>query len=77
LPLFLVGHKKDACPHTLVSSIEPFRKWHGGKVDVAVLDGPEGKGDPCEAASAHGFAGIDGEVVATVGNWIKAWAGAK
>ena len=72
LPFLLVGHRKDACKYTLVSSFEPFRKWHGGKVDVVVLDGPEGRGDPCEARSAHGFAGIDGEVVSTVTGWIRA-----
>jgi hypothetical protein len=77
LPFFVVGHKKDACAYTLVSSFEAFRKWHGGKIEITVLDGPEGKGDPCEAASAHGFAGIDGEVVSTVSNWIKGRAGAK
>jgi hypothetical protein len=36
-----------------------------------MLDGPNGTGDPCEAESAHGFAGIDGQVVATVTGWIK------
>jgi hypothetical protein len=77
LPFFVVGHKKDACPHTLISTFEPFRKWHGGKVEITVLDGPAGTGDPCEARAAHGFVGIDGELVTTVGDWIKARAGAK
>jgi hypothetical protein len=77
LPFLVVGHKKDACQYTLVSTFEPFQKWHGGKVEITVLDGPEGTGDPCEAQAAHGFVGIDGEVVATVSNWIKARAGAK
>jgi hypothetical protein len=72
LPFFVIGHKKDACKYTLASTIEAFTKWHGGKVDVTILDGPEGKGDPCDAFSAHGFAGIDGTVVSTVTNWIKA-----
>ena len=38
---------------------------------------PEGKGDPCDAQAAHGFAGVDGEVVSTVSAWIKARAGGK
>ena len=74
LPFLVVGHKKDACAHTLVSSFEPFRKWHGGKVEVLVLDGPPGSGDPCDAQAAHGFAGIDGEVVAAVTGWITGLA---
>ena len=71
LPFLVVGHKRDMCKYTLPASIERFQKWHGGKMDVILLDGPEGKGDPCEAQSAHGFAGIDGEVVSTVTGWIK------
>jgi hypothetical protein len=77
LPFFVVGHRKDTCAYTLPASIETFRTWHGGKLDVTLLDGPEGKGDPCEAQAAHGFAGIDGEVVSTVSAWIKARAGGK
>ena len=71
LPFLVVGHKKDSCKYTLSASIDRFRQWHGGQIDVVMLDGPEGKGDPCEAQSAHGFAGIDGEVVAAVTGWIK------
>ena len=71
VPLLVVGHKKDRCRYTLPSSIEAFRQWHAGKVDVVMMDGGAGKGDPCEAQSAHGFAGIDGEVVAAVSGWIQ------
>ena len=77
LPFLVVGHKKDGCKYTSPASIEQFRKWHGGKLDVVMLDGPEGKGDPCDAQAAHGFAGIDGGVVATVTGWIKGRAAAK
>ena len=49
LPFLVVGHKKDACEHTAPPTIEAFTKWHGGKVDVVFLDGPQGTGDPCEA----------------------------
>jgi dienelactone hydrolase len=71
LPFLVVGHKKDQCEHTAPPTIEAFRQWHGGKLDIIFLDGPQGTGDPCEAQSAHGFAGIDGTVVSTVTNWIK------
>jgi hypothetical protein len=71
LPLLVVGHKKDTCRWTAVATFERFKKWHGGNVDVIVLDGPAGSGDPCEALSAHGFFGIDNTVVATVTKWVK------
>lgn len=71
-PMFLIGHKKDQCEYTLPESIEAFRKWRGeDKLDVLLLDGPQGTGDPCEARSAHGFAGIDDQVVTAVSAWIK------
>jgi hypothetical protein len=71
LPLLVVGHKKDGCKHTHVSTFDRFTAWHGGKVDVVVLDGPAGTGDPCGAHSAHGFAGINEQLVETVVTWIK------
>ncbi|HEX5779413.1 MAG TPA: hypothetical protein VFY21_11285 [Xanthobacteraceae bacterium] len=77
LPFLVIGHGKDTCAYTLPASIDAFRKWHGGKLEVVLLDGPEGRGDPCEAQAAHGFAGIDGVVVVTVSDWIKARAGGK
>jgi hypothetical protein len=46
--------------------------WHGGTVDVVLLDGPEGTGDVCGVGSAHGFVDIDDEVVTTVTRWIAA-----
>jgi hypothetical protein len=73
VPMFLIGHKKDQCEYTLPESLEAFRKWHGGeKLDVLLLDGPQGTGHPCEAQAAHGFIGIDDQVVKAVSDWIKA-----
>jgi hypothetical protein len=74
VPMLIVGHRKDKCRWTLPDSIDTFRAWHakgGGTSDVVLLDGPAGTGDPCEARAAHGFAGLDGEVVATVTGWIR------
>ncbi|MCC7276439.1 MAG: hypothetical protein IT561_27490 [Alphaproteobacteria bacterium] len=71
LPFLVVGHRRDTCRYTLPESIDRFVAWHGGKVDVTLLDGPAGSGDPCEARAAHGFVDIDDQVVATVTGWIR------
>ena len=74
LPMLVVGHRKDTCRYTLPASITTFKIWYaadGGTFDTVLLDGPEGSGDPCEARAAHGFAGIDGQVVAAVTGWIR------
>lgn len=73
IEMLLIGHKKDQCEYTLPESIETFRKWRGDeKLDVLMLDGPQGTGHPCEARAAHGFAEIDGQVVKAVSDWIRA-----
>jgi hypothetical protein len=71
LPLLVVGHKKDGCRHTSVSTFDRFVAWHGGKVDVVVLDGPAGTGHPCGPLSAHAFVGVEDELLATVTKWIR------
>jgi len=72
VPLFLIGHKKDQCEYTLPASIDAFKAWRGDdKLDILLLDGPQGTGHPCEAQAAHGFIGIDDQVVKAVSDWIK------
>jgi pimeloyl-ACP methyl ester carboxylesterase len=73
-PTLLVYHEKDACQHTPASSAERFRKLLTGakKVDIKFLKGGSAKGEPCEARHYHGFEGIDGEVVRTITDWLKA-----
>lgn len=71
IPLLVVGHRKDACQYTNADVIRRFQDWmKGSKLEVTWLDGPEGTGDPCEAMSAHGFIGIDQQLVDTVTRWI-------
>ncbi len=73
IPMLVIAHRKDACSYTNADVIKRFEDWmKGGKLEVTWLDGPQGTGDPCEAQSAHGFFGIDGQVVRTVTGWIKA-----
>jgi hypothetical protein len=68
----VIGHKKDECKYTLPASIEAFQRWRGGDMlEIVMLDGPQGTGHPCEAQAAHGFIGIDDQVVKTVSDWIK------
>ncbi len=70
--MLVIGHKKDQCSFTLPESIDAFRQWRGeDKLEVLMLDGPQGTGHPCEAQAAHGFTGIDNEVVAAVSDWIR------
>jgi hypothetical protein len=72
IQMLVVGHKKDECKYTLPESIDAFRNWRGAdKLEIVMLDGPQGTGHPCDAQAAHGFIGIDNQVVTTVSEWIK------
>lgn len=72
IQMLLIGHRKDQCDYTLPQSIEAFAEWRGReKLEILLLDGPQGTGHPCEARAAHGFAGIDDQVVQAVSDWIK------
>lgn len=65
-PTLIVHHRNDGCNVTSPSFVEPFVAWSGGRARVAWLDGGRDEGDPCQAGGHHGFAGLDGQVVARV-----------
>jgi len=72
IQMLIVSNKNDVCSFTLPELIADFQKWRGAdKLDVVMLEGPQGTGHPCESEAAHGFAGIDDQVVETVSAWIK------
>ena len=76
-PVLLLAHEKDSCRVTPPDDRLAFRQMltAAARVDIVTLSGgaPEGyRPDPCEANHYHGFAGIDGEVVATISAWIRA-----
>lgn len=73
-PMLLVFHKDDRCPFTPPASAEAFRALARGArtFDIKLLSGgAAAQSDPCEALSAHGFIGLDREVVDTVVTWLE------
>ena len=65
-PTLVVHHRGDGCHHTPPSGVAPFKAWGGERVSVQWMEGGRDEGDPCQARGHHGFAGIDGDVVAKV-----------
>lgn len=75
MPVLLVAHENDACPYTPAGANAAFIALLTAetKVDLVMLKGgtPDRKGEECEAAGHHGFAGLDSQVVQTITGWLK------
>ncbi len=69
-PTLVVHHREDGCRKTQPAGVAPFLAWAHGKARVTWLTGGSSDGDPCEAQSHHGFAGIDGQVVSAVSGFV-------
>jgi pimeloyl-ACP methyl ester carboxylesterase len=76
MPVLLVAHENDACIYTPASATPQFKALltAAPRVDIMMLKGGQAdkKGEECEAAGHHGFAGLDQDVVAAIAGWLKA-----
>jgi dienelactone hydrolase len=73
-PMLALFHRDDACRLSPPASGEAFRSLVSGArvYEVNVLSGgPPAQSEPCEERSAHGFLGVDREVVETVTTWLR------
>ncbi len=71
-PVLLLHHRHDACrlsPASGPALLQPLLRA-APRVDVVLLEGGGGTGNPCEARSPHGFWGLDDQVVRTVAAWL-------
>ena len=72
-PVLLVSHKDDGCWVTLPSGNETIRKLliHSMHVEVKYVEGgDEPISGPCQARSAHGYLGIEQNVVNEIADFI-------
>jgi hypothetical protein len=65
-PTLVIHHRRDGCRGTSPGGVAQLQAWAGNRVTVTWFDGGVDRGDPCQAAGHHGFAGLDGQVVAAV-----------
>ncbi len=77
IPALVVHHKNDGCAFTpyrdAVGLIKELKR--APKAELLTFDGGDPPlSEPCEAMSAHGYVGLDAEVVAAIAGWIKAAA---
>lgn len=67
LPATLVVHNRgDECRLTPPDAVPQFIRWSAGRATVQWIEGGGGPGQPCQARSAHGFFGVDGQAVGAI-----------
>jgi hypothetical protein len=73
VPLLWVHHVADPCSYTSYRDARRFAEKSRSPL-VTVRGGGPGRGDPCEAFSAHGFIGMERETVLAMRSWVKSGA---
>lgn len=74
VPTLLVHHKQDGCVSSPYEGAGALLKRldKAPKTELLTFEGGlPPKSDPCEAFSAHGYLGLEAEVVSAITAWIK------
>jgi len=74
VPTLIVHHKNDACRFTPYADTPALlRDFKVSRKELLSFDGGDPpQSGPCDARAAHGYFGIDTEVVTAIVAWIKA-----
>jgi hypothetical protein len=75
VPALVVHHREDACQFTPYADIPTVLRElaNAPRRELLTFDGgdpPQSR--PCEARAAHGYLGLDAQVVKAIADWIKA-----
>jgi hypothetical protein len=64
-PVLVVQHQHDQCKVTLYQNVQPVMDGlqSSRSKELLLVDGGVDKGDPCQPWAAHGYNGIESEVV--------------
>jgi dienelactone hydrolase len=75
IPTLVVHHREDACPFTPYADIPGLLRdlSKAPRRQLLTFEGGEPpQSRPCEARAAHGYLGLDADVVRAIAEWIKA-----
>ena len=75
IPTLLVHHREDACPFTPFSDIPGVLRdlSKAPRRELLAFEGGDPpQSGPCEARAAHGYLGLDAQVVKAIADWIAA-----
>ncbi|MBI4527068.1 MAG: hypothetical protein HY695_25000 [Deltaproteobacteria bacterium] len=71
--LLWVHHEDDPCPYTSYRDAQEFSR-RSRKPLLTVRGGGQGRGEACQAFTAHGFVGMERETVMAMRSWVKTGA---
>ena len=74
VPVLIVHHRDDTCrssPYAWAADAPRALKRAPAKELLTYQGGSPPISDPCEAKSAHGYLGLEPEVVSAIGAWIR------
>ncbi len=74
IPTLIVAHRSDKCKHTPPDGAEEIKNSlsNAQRIEVKYFSGgKKPRSGPCKALSAHGFSGIEDDVVNAIANFIK------
>ncbi|WP_287880288.1 alpha/beta hydrolase [Aquitalea sp.] len=73
LPVLVVQHLHDQCKETLYRNVQAVMDGlHATRArELILVDGGKDTGDPCQPWAAHGYNGIEAEVVGKISSWIR------
>jgi dienelactone hydrolase len=74
VPVLVVHHEQDGCSHCPYSEVPTLmgKLVNAPRSQALGMTGGITRGDPCEAASHHGFNGVEAEVVQKTVAWMLA-----
>jgi pimeloyl-ACP methyl ester carboxylesterase len=71
--LLWVHHEDDPCPYTSYRDAQEFSR-RSRKPLLTVRGGGPGRGEACQAFTAHGFVAVERETVMAMRSWVKTGA---
>ena len=71
--LLWVHHEDDPCAYTSYRDAVEFSRRSRAPL-LTVRGGGPGRGNPCDAFTAHGFVGVERETVMAMRSWVKTGA---
>lgn len=72
MPVLIFHNEQDACKVSPYSGVQALQRAlkSAPRKDIISLSHGDATGDACQGMSAHGYLGVEGQVVSTIAGWL-------